>query len=146
MMEGFQLARISVSDASFLRALKAAALSGEGLERAEAYALVERESRQHVAYAALEIYAPQAMLRSLVVPEEHQGQGYGAAVCQLVFSQAAARGVTHIYALTDTAAGFFRHMGFEEVARTRLPHRIAESPLVKKVCPQSATAFMMVVG
>lgn len=137
-MEGFVLAQISSTDPDYLAMLEAAHLSPLGLDRAEAYVLLERESSERVAYGALEIYAPNAMLRSLVVPNEHRGQGYATTLCRFAFAQAAARGVTHVYALTETAPGFFEAMGFRDSSYLRLPRSITGSPLVQEVCSQSA--------
>ena len=141
MLYGFQLSQISRDEPDFLGALKEAGLSANGLERAEAYALQERETVENVAYAAVEIYAPDAMLRSLVCPPEHRGMGYGTALCQLVFPYVQSRGVSTVYALTETAPGFFSTLGFEKTTRNSLPEQIARTPLVANTCGAKADVY-----
>ena len=142
-MDGFQLQQISTSDADFLSALKSVGLEENGLERAEAYVLIDRESGERIAYGGLEIYAPHAMLRSLAVPEAHRGQGYASLLCTHALAQAAARGVTHVYALTETVPGFFTALGFEAVDRGALPAAVLGSPLVQQVCGKDADIFRL---
>lgn len=81
------------------------------------------------------------LLRSVVVRESHRGRGYGTDICDWLESRAEAAGVETLYLLTTTAAGFFRHRGYERIDRADAPPAIRETAEFADLCPASATCM-----
>ncbi|RLC71264.1 MAG: hypothetical protein DRI26_05505 [Chloroflexi bacterium] len=53
------------------------------------------------------------------------------------------KGVREIYLLTTTARGFFKKLGFEDVARAEVPMEIQETTEFKDMCPSSASCMRL---
>jgi amino-acid N-acetyltransferase len=64
-----------------------------------------------------------AEIRSLAVAEEEQGKGFGLRLVKTCLEEAQALGLRRIFALTYVG-GFFRKVGFEEVEKSVLPHKV----------------------
>ena len=143
MLEGFQLQDISRDDTRFISALSSVSLSAHGLERAEAFALKLRETGEACAFCAVEVYAPHALLRSVVTPQQQRGQGYASALCQALQPMLKARGIIDLYAVTETADGLFDFLGYQKLERKALPEAIATSPLLKQICGAQARNFQL---
>lgn len=94
-----------------------------------------------VAVGSVEIRGSFALLRSLAVAPEHQGQGVGSLICDGLEAEAVSRGVTHFYLLTETAEKFFSQRGYVSVPRAEVPPEIASSDQFSLICP--ATAALM---
>ncbi len=77
-----------------------------------------------VACASLLDYTPElAEVRSLVVSDHIKGQGWGAALLQVLIARAQRRGTPILFALTR-AEPFFRRAGFSPSDRDRFPEKI----------------------
>ncbi len=103
--------------------------------------LVAREAGVIVASAALELYAPFALLRSVAVAPASRGRGFGLAIVRAAMALAARHRVTEVYLLTETASDFFPRLGFERVARDRVPTSVRQSVEFTSACPASAVAM-----
>ncbi len=64
-----------------------------------------------------------AEIRSLAVMENGQGQGVGSSLVQSCLSEAVEYGITRIFTLTYQP-GFFRKLGFVDIDKKELPHKI----------------------
>ena len=64
-----------------------------------------------------------AEIRSLVVREAYQGRGIGRKLVQASISEAATLGLNRIFVLTYKV-GFFEKLGFRQVDKATLPHKI----------------------
>ncbi len=64
-----------------------------------------------------------AEIRSLVVAESHQGKGYGKHLVSRCLDEALNLGLNRVFALTYVE-GFFAKLGFREVEKSFLPHKI----------------------
>ena len=64
-----------------------------------------------------------AEIRSLAVAETHQGSGIGKALVKNCLAEAGKLGISRVFALTYRP-DFFKKLGFREIARSRLPHRV----------------------
>ncbi len=64
-----------------------------------------------------------AEIRSLVVSEEHQGEGVGAELVKACLEEARELGIPKVFVLTNAPA-FFQKLGFELVEKTSLPHKV----------------------
>lgn len=89
----------------------------------------------------LELYGPDALLRSLVVSPAMRGRGCGKALVDAVEAYARDAAVQRIFLLTETAEAFFASLGYELVSRDEAPEAIRGSSEFSSLCPASA-AFM----
>ena len=64
-----------------------------------------------------------AEIRSLAVKETGQGQGIGTGLVQTCLREAVEYGITRIFTLTYQP-GFFRKLGFADIDKKELPHKI----------------------
>ena len=64
-----------------------------------------------------------AEIKSLAVHEAHTRQGIGSRLVETCISEAITLGLYKIFALTYRV-NFFKRMGFTEVDKSRLPHKI----------------------
>jgi amino-acid N-acetyltransferase len=128
------------SDFDAMRTLIAeAALPLDGLEADRVSALVARDARGAVVgCAALEVYASEALLRSVAVSAARRGGGTGGLLLRHALELAARRAVQDVYLLTTTAAPFFASRGFEVVERADVPAAIRATGEFSSICPSSA--------
>lgn len=62
-------------------------------------------------------------VRSLAVTEGHQGKGLGAELVETCLDEARSLGLNRTFALTYVP-GFFSKLGFTEVEKSSLPHKV----------------------
>lgn len=105
--------------------------------------LVARHGGRVVGTAALELYDRSALLRSVAVTGRQRGTGLGRALTAAALHLARRRGVDQIYLLTETAEGFFSHLGFRRTDRAAVATPVRESVEFTTACP--ATAVCMVL-
>jgi amino-acid N-acetyltransferase len=92
----------------------------------------------------LELFGDVALLRSLVVADEHRGTGAGSQLLAHAERDARARGVERLYLLTTTAESFFARRGYTCTARDAAPEAIRATREFSGICP-SSSAFMVKV-
>ena len=90
----------------------------------------------------LELYPPQALMRSLAVRPDCRGQGLGQALVAHAEAVAAASGVDTVYLLTTTAEAFFLRLGYAPAVRAAAPAAIRRTSQFAGLCPASST-FMV---
>ncbi|HEV8610555.1 MAG TPA: arsenic resistance N-acetyltransferase ArsN2 [Thermoanaerobaculia bacterium] len=110
----------------------------EGLRESLKTALVAREDGRIVGAVALELYAPDALLRSLVVAPDLRGRGLGHRLAGAALDLAGQRGMTRVYLLTETAAPFFHRRGFRDSTRAEVPEAVRGSVEFRSACPSTA--------
>ncbi|MBF0558413.1 MAG: N-acetyltransferase [Nitrospirae bacterium] len=66
-----------------------------------------------------------AEIRSLAVKETHQSSGIGKSLVRRCIKEAEGLGVRKVFALTYRPE-FFKKLGFKEIERAKLPHRVWE--------------------
>lgn len=125
--------------------LTSTGLPTDGLEQHLATTLVARDGGGIVGSVALEVYGADALLRSLAVTPERRGNGLGQRLVEAALALARSRGVLRIYLLTETAAPFFRRLGFRDVARADVPEGIRGSLEFATLCPASAETLVLVL-
>ena len=64
-----------------------------------------------------------AVLWDVVIPEDLQGKGLGRQLVEALANSHQLKGVERVYLMTTNSAGFYRQLGFEEVAGQRLMRR-----------------------
>jgi amino-acid N-acetyltransferase len=62
-------------------------------------------------------------IRSLAIKEEYQKNGIGAKLVNSCIEEAKSLGLYHIFTLTYVPE-FFKKLGFKEIEKTKLPHKI----------------------
>ena len=86
--------------------------------------ILARSEGQLVGTIAVERYGEVALLRSVCVE-----------------SDAASRGIHHLYLLTTTAADYFARHGFETITRDQAPAAIQQTAEFRTLCPSSAVCM-----
>jgi amino-acid N-acetyltransferase len=124
-----------------LRLLERNHLPLDGLLDHLATTVVARQDGRIIGSAALEVYAEGALLRSVAVAPEAQGQGLGHELTGAAIRMAEAVGAPAIYLLTTTAERFFPRFGFERIARTDVPATVQTSVEFVSACPASAAVM-----
>lgn len=87
---------------------------------------------------ALEIYPPDALLRSVVVDKRHRKSGLGVQIIAHALDVAGHNNLKTLYLLTTTADKFFAKLGFRVLERSKVPGKIASTKEFKTFCPDSA--------
>jgi amino-acid N-acetyltransferase len=123
------------------RLLAASALPLDGALACLGTAVVARSEGRVVGYAALEVYGPEALLRSVAVDEVLRGRGLGRRLTAAALDLASQSGVATVYLLTTTAEAFFHQFGFERVDRDNVPAAVRTSVEFTSACPASATVM-----
>jgi amino-acid N-acetyltransferase len=88
------------------------------------YFVFENEEGEVIGSAAIHImWEDLAEVRSLAVREGEMRRGIGTKLVEACISEAIVLGITRIFALTYRP-DFFRRLGFREVDKSELPHKI----------------------
>lgn len=99
-------------------------------------------TREPTALVGIELSGDVALLRSLVVTASARGSGTGSRLLRHAEAYAKQRGVSRIYLLTTTAAGFFAKRGYLLAERSQAPDEIRSTREFSGICPASST-FMV---
>ena len=126
-----------------LALLRASGLPEAGLGDHLATTLVARDGRGIVGCAAVELYGPAALLRSVAVVAALRGQGLGQRLTTAALDLAQRRGVRRVYLLTETAADFFPRFGFRPITRPEVEPVVRRSAEFTSACPASALVMAM---
>lgn len=113
----------------------------DGLKDHLGTTLVARRDGKIVGSAALEVYPDGALLRSVAVSQELQGQGFGSELTGAALRLAQDLQVPAIYLLTTTAERYFLKFGFERIERDEVPATVRTSVEFTSACPSSAAVF-----
>lgn len=105
--------------------------------------VVFHEGETLIGTAGLEVHGESGLLRSVAIAPSHRGMGLGPKLAEDRLRTARARGLTSVYLLTTTAPEFFRHLGFERVARESAPTSLQSSSEFATLCPASAICMVM---
>ncbi|TET06649.1 MAG: GNAT family N-acetyltransferase [Candidatus Thorarchaeota archaeon] len=90
-----------------------------------------------VGSVGLEIYEDSALLRSLAVHPDFQGNGFGTRLVDRIIEVAKGKDITRLFLLTDTAEDFFKKRGFVIVTRDKVPHDMKQSIEFTTLCTSS---------
>ena len=94
-----------------------------------------------IGYGGLEQIGPDALIRSIVVIDDHRGAGHGSMMLSWLEARAAEQQASGLYLLTTSATAFFQRRGYTPLPRSAAPPAIAASRQFSALCPASA-AFM----
>jgi len=91
-----------------------------------------------VGAVAVERHGDHGLLRSLVVDPACRQSGVGRALVQAAEGIARRDGLASLTLLTQTAAPFFRALGYLDIARTDAPATVQASHEFTRLCPGSS--------
>ncbi|MBJ3787009.1 arsenic resistance N-acetyltransferase ArsN2 [Devosia sediminis] len=129
------------NDPKFLAALTAAKLPTDDVgEPDRSFFRFERGGRL-LGFGGFELYGEDALLRSVVVPQESRGTGAGRTVAEGMLREISNAGGTRAYLLTTTAADFFKHLGFEVIDREDAPSAILRTRQASSICSSAPMLF-----
>jgi amino-acid N-acetyltransferase len=131
---------------AILDLLDASNLPRAGLDEHVGSTLVARENGRIVGSAALELYGPAALLRSVAVAPPLRGRGLGATLTAAALDLARRRGARTVYLLTETAAQFFPRFGFRLITRADVEPAVMQSQEFTTACPKGALVMRKVLG
>lgn len=103
------------------------------------------DQQKMVGTGGLDVVNQMALLRSITVNPNHQGQRLGKEIVKTMLALASDKKINAIYLLTQTAAFFFEKLGFQTIARNQAPAAIASTTEFAGVCPTSATCMMKLI-
>jgi amino-acid N-acetyltransferase len=93
----------------------------------------------------LELYAEEALLRSLIVAPSERGQGLGIALVRHAEAYAASQGARSIYLLTLSAELFFQRLGYTRLDRSAAPASIRRTSEFASLCPANSSFMVKVL-
>ena len=93
----------------------------------------------------LESYSPHGLLRSLCVRGEMKGSGLGKQLLSRLEEEAKDRDINELYLLTESAASFFEHSGYEHVERMRVPSQIRSTAEFMIHCSEDAVCLFKAI-
>ena len=91
--------------------------------------------------AAVELYGPAALVRSVAVDPGARGHGIGSALVAAVEGLARDAGAHEAYLLTETAEGWFPRFGYAPIARAEAEPAIGTSVEFTVACTQTCATF-----
>ena len=98
---------------------------------------VDRGPELLVGSIGLEIYEDSALLRSLAVHPDFQGNGLGSRLVDSMIEFARGKDINRLFLLTDTAEKFFEKKGFVVVTRDQVPDDMKQSIEFTTLCTSS---------
>lgn len=128
------------------RLLQHVGLPTAGLPDHQEDFVVADDGGRLVATAGLELYGTAALLRSVAVDDDYRKRGIAGDLVQRLLDRAAARGVSEVYLLTTTAAGYFRRFGFEPIGRDAVRPEVTVSAEFGDACCATAQTMRLWVG
>lgn len=89
----------------------------------------------------LEIFGDQALLRSVAVKKELQGEGLGKEMVAQIEQAARKSGIKSFYLLTNTAPEFFKSIGYQQIDRNDFAEPLKQTTQFSGLCPVSAVCM-----
>lgn len=126
---------------SILNLLKNCELPPDDFESHLNTTVIARNRSEIIGCAALEMYKPYALLRSVAVTSSYRTKGIGRALTKAALELAHAEDVMQVFLLTETAPDFFSKFGFQSIDRSQVPEMVRHSVEFTTACPESALAM-----
>jgi len=79
-----------------------------------------------------------ALIRSIAVAQEYRGESVGVNIYHLLEKKIIHIGIKEAYLLTETAADYFKKIGFTIIKRTSIPEAVTITKQFKELCPSTA--------
>ena len=107
------------------------------------FALLQKD--QIIGTGGIEFFERCALLRSISVKKDLQGNGLGKFITAGLEKVSKQKGVDCLYLLTTTAKDFFNKEGYEVINRDDVPESIKNTSEFSSVCPSSAIVMKKVL-
>jgi len=119
----------------------------DGLDQqfGEAFSVAEYDG-QVVGVGGIEICGSHGLLRSVAVTSTRQGESVGEALVRDRLAWAESKGLSRVFLLTTSAAGYFERFGFRSLGRDAVPSEIKKSSEFSSICPGSAIVMVRSVS
>lgn len=131
-------------DARLLELLATARLPADGLSGKSFLGIVDGDGAL-LACGGLERKGDAVLLRSIAVQSGLQKGGLGSTITLKLLAEARNGGAQAAYLLTNSAAGFFERLGFQNIDRARVPAPIAATSQFSGSTCASAQAMVQVL-
>jgi N-acetylglutamate synthase-like GNAT family acetyltransferase len=125
------------------RALQFAALPTNDLGEPGLHLFAYEVGGQRIGFGGLELYGPDALVRSIVVDPVARGRGFGRKIVDLLAACARENGARTAYLLTTDKQEYFKRLGFATTHRDTAPTAIVSSRQMRDLCPASATLMRL---
>lgn len=79
-----------------------------------------------------------ALIRSFAVSAENEKRGIGLALVKELLTEIKSMGSKEVYLLTETAAEYFKRLGFYRINREEMPQLLLEESGLDQACPCSS--------
>lgn len=89
----------------------------------------------------IEQYGEDALLRSLAVTTDMQGQGVAGKLLAYTENYCQSNGINRLYLLTQTVPRFFRNQGYVDCIRETVPRSISLTEQFRTICPSDAVCL-----
>ena len=103
------------------------------------------ENGEFIGVGGLEIFDDLALLRSVAISKKQQNKGLGKQLVSLIEKTAKASGISELYLLTNTAAGFFEALGYQQIHRDDFAKPLKQTAQYAGLCPVSSICMMIVL-
>ncbi|MCE2995695.1 MAG: arsenic resistance N-acetyltransferase ArsN2 [Cyclobacteriaceae bacterium] len=113
------------------------------VQLANSFYLLYYDEGELMGSIGLEWYDAHALLRSVAISEKWRGKGLGKAMVADILQEAKKANKEGVFLLTETAAPFFRQLGFTDFDRVQTPKAIQSSSEFSHVCPSSASLMFV---
>jgi N-acetylglutamate synthase-like GNAT family acetyltransferase len=121
--------------------LESADLPSEDCQQHLSNFLIAEVQGQVIGVGGLQVCGGEGLIRSLAVSRDYRDRGLGRELYARVLERARKLGIEDLYLLTDSAAVYFRKLGFDRIERADTPATIASTRQFTELCPQSATVM-----
>ena len=95
-----------------------------------------------VGFGGIELHGADALLRSVVTLPPVRQIGMGAAIVDVLETEARARNCRAIYVLTASQTKFFARLGYSSCPREAVPEPVRASAQFAALCPPNASAMV----
>jgi amino-acid N-acetyltransferase len=95
-----------------------------------------------VGFGGLELYAGDALLRSIVALPPVRRKGFGSAIVAAIEEEAQTRGCHRLCLITTSAAEFFDRLGYVRCDRAAVPSAISTTTEFAALCAASADVLV----
>ena len=103
--------------------------------------IVIEEKGKIVGVGGLEICGAIGLVRSIAVAPEHRGKGVAKQIYKSIEDKAYGLGINTLYLLTESAAEYFKKLGFIIQKRSKVPESVMKTKQFKELCPSSAVVM-----
>jgi amino-acid N-acetyltransferase len=105
--------------------------------------VLARDHGYLIGTAGVQLCGRDGLLRSVCVSAGHRNRGLGRNLCRQVVAYSKNAGLTRLFLLTTSAAGFFERMGFSACSREVVPSGVLHTAEFTSLCPATAVCMVM---